>query len=146
MERPYEAIPSYDELFFAHGFANDAEQKKDRHVSVASTSAFSVGETGDTRALLAVQDSRRPSSYIETQDRRLLGWRAGVTGVTALVASCLILNVSFMIWALTSKRVVNGIATLQQGSCATSANLNTAIHLGINLLSTGMLSGSNYCM
>lgn len=40
----------------------------------------------------------------------------------------------------------NGISTMYTGSCDWTGKANTAIHLGVNLLSTLLLSGSNYCM
>ena len=135
--RPYEVLPSYDGLY--------SQERKSR-ASLTPTSAFTVSEAGYAGAQLIEKNGGPSDFYAPTKDRRLFGWRAGVTAVTALVTSCLLVNVAFLIWAQTSSRVVDGIATLQEGNCKQSANLNTGIHLVINLLSTGMLSGSNYCM
>ena len=132
----YEALLMYNRSLIS--------EKRPR-MSVFPTSAITLSGTGYEGAPLTENESRRSSTAAQRSDRRLLGWRVGVTGVTALVFSCLVINISFLIWALTSHRTTGGIATLQQGSCQTSANLNTGIHLVINLLSTGMLSGSNYC-
>ncbi len=132
----YEAVPMYDGSFMS--------EKRPR-MNTFPSSATTLTGTGYEGGPLAENESRRSSNFAQRADRRLLGWRAGVTGVTALVFSCLAINISFLTWALTTHNITGGIATLQQGSCKTSANLNTGIHLVINLLSTGMLSGSNYC-
>lgn len=57
----------------------------------------------------------------------------------------LVVNLSFLIWTASTHNVSGGIAVLHRGSCTTSAKLDTWFHLGINVLSTALLGGSNYC-
>ena len=74
------------------------------------------------------------------------GWRAGVIGFAMLVAPILFINVTFTIWAVARYGVVHGIGTFYEGGCKQSRNLITWVELLVNILSSGMLAGSNYCM
>ena len=132
----YEAVPMSDVPF-------TQRQSLERRIPPASPSVSN--EAGLQEASLAEKGSGRSSAISQQSDRHLQGWRAGVTGVTCLVFAVLLVNISFLIWALSTHGHSGGIAPLQRGSCQTSEKLNTWVHLVINLLSTGMLSGSNYC-
>ena len=57
-----------------------------------------------------------------------------------------LLNTSFMIWAISNRRVRNNKAVLYEGVCSKTSQANTAIHVLINVLSTLLLGASNYCM
>ena len=83
------------------------------------------------------------------QKQRLLsGWRAGaiISAVTALLV--LILDTVLVIWVVANPEfpIKDGIGILYNGSCDTTKKANTWLHLGINILSTILLSASNYCM
>jgi len=56
------------------------------------------------------------------------------------------LNLGLTIWAASASRPKGGVGILYEGNCLRIRNLNIAIHVGINILSTIILSGSNYCM
>jgi hypothetical protein len=58
----------------------------------------------------------------------------------------LLLNSIVLIWTLRSFKFDQGIAQVFEGSCIEAEKINTWVHLGINALSTMLLSGSNYCM
>ena len=90
-------------------------------------------------------DRSKQSFMSAKPENRLFGWRAGTTGVGALMLIVFIVNVTFLIWGPATANINAGIGVLRRGDCQKSANLNTFIHLIINLLSTAMLSGSNYC-
>ncbi|PUU77998.1 hypothetical protein B9Z19DRAFT_1127492 [Tuber borchii] len=74
------------------------------------------------------------------------GWHAGVLACAASAVVVLIINVSLTIYAATNPRysIEGGIGTLYSGSCDKSKTIGLWIHLGINALSTLLLSGSNY--
>ena len=57
-----------------------------------------------------------------------------------------LLNVILTIWAIRTYGTQNGYATLVQGECSKTRKASTWIHLVINVLSTLLLSASNYCM
>ncbi|PFH60353.1 hypothetical protein XA68_11095 [Ophiocordyceps unilateralis] len=55
-------------------------------------------------------------------------------------------NMVFTIFTIVRYGSDNGIGLIFQGDCEAVKRLNQWLHLVINLLSTGMLSASNYCM
>ena len=55
-------------------------------------------------------------------------------------------NIGSTVYALKQYGSDNGVGLLYEGDCETVRTLDLWIHLLINLMSTGMLSASNYCM
>ncbi|KAG0635398.1 hypothetical protein HOY80DRAFT_1093559, partial [Tuber brumale] len=74
------------------------------------------------------------------------GWRTGVLACTASVVVVLFINVSLTIYAATNSEypIEGGFGTLYFGSCDKSRAIDMWLHLGINAVSTLLLSGSNY--
>ena len=74
------------------------------------------------------------------------GWHTGVLACAASTVVVLLINVGLTIYAATNPRhkMERGIGTLYKGSCDTSRTIGLWLHLGINALSTLLLSGSNY--
>jgi hypothetical protein len=58
------------------------------------------------------------------------------------VTVCL-LNISLTVWAVANHQLVDGISYLYTGSCSEVASMSLWIHLGINAMSTILLSASN---
>ncbi|KAE8369751.1 hypothetical protein BDV27DRAFT_172402 [Aspergillus caelatus] len=58
----------------------------------------------------------------------------------------LLFNMSFVLWAVTHRALVNGRGVLFTGECDKARNINRSLHLLINILSTVLLSASNYGM
>jgi uncharacterized protein DUF6536 len=77
---------------------------------------------------------------------RLIGWRFGVTGWVVAVIVTLFINIGLSIFVGYHRGFDNGIGTLLQGECSKISAYNIGAHLIINVLSTILLSGSNYCM
>jgi hypothetical protein len=78
----------------------------------------------------------------------LVGWKFGVTGWAVAVIMTLLINIGFSVFAITGSRrgFDKGIGTLLQGECSKITRYNIVAHLIINVMSTLLLSGSNYCM
>ncbi|KAK4140112.1 uncharacterized protein C8A04DRAFT_15254 [Dichotomopilus funicola] len=60
-----------------------------------------------------------------------------------------IANLSFTIWATTrpGSNIRGGVGVLsEETTCTRAKTINTAVHVAINVLSTVLLAGSNYCM
>lgn len=77
----------------------------------------------------------------------LSDWRLGL--VVGCGASGLVLIINFSILLVAASRYggfKNGIGTLAKGLPASMSRLSTAYHILINLLSTVLLTSSNYCM
>lgn len=55
-------------------------------------------------------------------------------------------NIGLTAYALRQYGSNNGVGLIYEGDCETVRTLDLWIHLLINLMSTGMLSASNYCM
>ena len=74
------------------------------------------------------------------------GWHTGVLACATSVVVVLFINVSLTIYAATNPeyKMKRGIGTLYSGSCDKSRTIGLWLHLGINVLSTMLLSGSNY--
>lgn len=70
----------------------------------------------------------------------------GALGVAIMATFVILINTAVLIWAVRSFTFRHGIADVFAGNCGKVKNMNTWIHLAINLLSTMLLSGSNYCM
>lgn len=76
---------------------------------------------------------------------RFHGWRSGIAGFTILASIVLMLNISALAW--TATHLDDGhYATLAVSSYENISNLSGRVHCGINILSTALLAGSNYCM
>jgi len=74
------------------------------------------------------------------------GWRPNILLGSILAFVVLLLNLSVTIFSTVSKRDDNGRRILFQGDCGRAGQVNTAIHFVINILSSILLSASNYGM
>lgn len=77
------------------------------------------------------------------------GWRAGVRCAAALSAFVLLLNISVIVVAYTHpvrQQSGESFGPLIIGDCERIKRIGTWIHLGINVLSSLVLGGSNYCL
>ena len=76
------------------------------------------------------------------------GWHTGVLACATSVMAVLLINVSLTVYAATNPEYQmargSGIGTLYEGSCDKSRTIGLWLHLAINVLSTVLLSGSNY--
>lgn len=91
----------------------------------------------------ASDDVHRPPSH-----RYRSAWRAGAVVSLSGAVAVFLLNLILTIWVAKNPdyNVTGGIGTLMQGSCARVRRTNVWVHLLVNVLSTLLLCGSNYCM
>jgi hypothetical protein len=73
---------------------------------------------------------------------RFTGWRFGAFHFGVWAAIVFLINLIVTIWGSVSRH--SGV--LLEGDCDRVELLNTGLHVLINVLSTILLSGSNYCM
>ncbi|CAI6336339.1 unnamed protein product [Periconia digitata] len=92
----------------------------------------------------AAETPQSPSEFSLKQ--RFSGWRGGILAASVLTAFVLLLNIILSIVAATRWIKTDGIATAFTGDCDLAGRWSTALHLIINLLSSGLLGASNYCM
>ena len=58
----------------------------------------------------------------------------------------LLVNIGVFLWALSNHKVENGSGTVWSGACDKAKWKNASVQIGVNILSTLLLSASNYCM
>ena len=58
----------------------------------------------------------------------------------------LVINIVVTIYASLTTGVNSGIGIIQHGDCSLTKRMGMWLHLAINVLSTMLLSASNYCM
>jgi hypothetical protein len=81
-------------------------------------------------------------SPVRRYKSRVTGWKPGVVNFAVCSCVVLIINMVVSIWGSAAyKRKV-----LTEGNCEQIKRLNSGLHILINILSTILLSGSNYCM
>lgn len=78
----------------------------------------------------------------------LSGWRFGTLLFSLASLVALLLNVAITIYSVSryGGTISKDFEPIFVGNCAETKSLNTWIHLAINILSSILLSGSNYCM
>lgn len=126
-----------DREFLQHAFRPD-------HGAVDSNGQDSSGADADdhpstsTTNLLAFENPTKPL-------RKQQGWRfsAALFGWTATVA-CLI-NIGLLIYAIAIWDRT-GLCPVSTGNCRRISNLGIAAHVVINIISSVLLSASNFCM
>ncbi|KEF62535.1 uncharacterized protein A1O9_00508 [Exophiala aquamarina CBS 119918] len=95
-------------------------------------------------------DGQNESTFLRRIGRwttaNLSGWKMGIVIAASTTTIALIANIGFTLWGVTHSEppMAGGIGTLIDGSCDKVRRYSLWLHLGINALSTLMLSGSNY--
>ncbi|KAL9611692.1 MAG: hypothetical protein Q9167_003687 [Letrouitia subvulpina] len=74
------------------------------------------------------------------------GWHVWATVCAVITGAVFIINTILTIWASRKYGVNGGLGTIFKGSCKRSERLSLWLHLAINILSSALLSASNYCM
>lgn len=93
----------------------------------------------------SVVASQAPRSRVQKVfGSRFTGWRFGVLNFAIWASIVFLLNLIATIWGSTTTNKGKGI--ILQGDCVYVKRLNSALHALINILSTILLSGSNYSM
>lgn len=115
-------------------------------VEIELQSAEKSNANNSTKSLEFQNDSKSAKESTPTGlFSRIRGWRLGafLSAVTALAS--LVVNTAVAIWLL-GKGSREALVEVFRGNCSTAAKTDVLIHLAINILSTVLLSGSNYCV
>ncbi|KAK5703240.1 hypothetical protein LTR97_004189 [Elasticomyces elasticus] len=78
--------------------------------------------------------------------RKLQGWRFGVAASATMTTAVLTTNVILTIWLSARFGVTNGVGTAYEGDCGVVNRWTFWLHVVINILSSILLSASNYTM
>lgn len=81
-------------------------------------------------------------SPVRRYKSRVTGWKPGVVNFAVCACIVLIINMVVSIWGSAARKG----KVLAEGDCQQIKRLNSGLHIIINILSTILLSGSNYCM
>lgn len=77
--------------------------------------------------------------------RRLFtGWRGGLTFNILLTTLILLAAVICLILVASMSHILSGEATIFSGSCTRASNINTGLHVAINIFAIILLAGGNY--
>ena len=74
------------------------------------------------------------------------GWHAGLNRAFLLSSCAFIFNIIIYAWLSSTHEVRAGTATIMNGSCTTVGNSLTGVRVGLNIISTMVLSASTYAM
>jgi hypothetical protein len=94
-------------------------------------------------SIIAVPDLRGRSRWNFLRRSSLTGWRFGALHFATWAAIVFTINIIVSIWGGVYQKAKG---SLTEGDCGDIKNLNRGLHIFINILSTILLSGSNYCM
>lgn len=128
------------------------QQNADRqeHYTDATELSVLTAQTTDDRSICGADGSQDPhtehAGYLQIHRlrRRFSGWRFAVIQFAAWASIVFFINLFATIWVSTTMKKTGG--NLSEGDCGRVKNLNRGFHVLINVLSTVLLSGSNYCM
>jgi hypothetical protein len=95
---------------------------------------------------LAYKSASESANDRTTSSRRFSGWRLRVFQALIAVGIVLCINIITLIVVPTVNGRDGGVTTLFSGNCRKTKLLNSGIHVLINIFSTTLLAGSNYCM
>lgn len=107
----------------------------------------------ESTATLELQSLHSDTPIVQTRDlegksinplHRLDGWRSGALVFALCSTVVFVFNLILTIWSSAVQPENRGL--LYQGNCDYAKELDTGLHVLINVLSTVLLSGSNYCM
>jgi hypothetical protein len=94
-------------------------------------------------SIQAVPDGQAKSRGSRRHKSTFTGWRFGVLHFAIWAVIVFVINIIASIWGAVYQRSRD---SLTEGDCGDIKNLNRGLHVFINILSTILLSGSNYCM
>jgi hypothetical protein len=114
-------------------------------LSTLTEDSFTPAEYCKGTELRVVESHKRPDTWYQLQTRK--DWRLGLFAGLFASLAVLACNISFLLYGvLTHGGVQDGIATIMQGHTKTVSYMSTALHVLINIMSTVLLTSSNYAM
>ncbi|KAH8798764.1 hypothetical protein DL96DRAFT_1539440 [Flagelloscypha sp. PMI_526] len=123
-------------------------KRRESEFSHHSTISLSQGSDTTHTPLLPQDPSKKTSrSRFRALKQRLPeGWRFGATLAVALGSLVLVVNVTVLGLLIQRNSSHSAIVPISTGSCASLKHTSLFVHLAINIASSLLLSGSNFCM
>jgi hypothetical protein len=101
----------------------------------------------DESSIVDLDRSARHSTNERTSRfKDLTGWKVAVRCGAVLAAIAFLVNIVFIIFATARYTTQNGLTLAYRGSCTKATSISLWLHVAINVLSSALLSISNYCM
>src|SRR5262249_7528083 len=135
------------------------EMQRSRDVSPSEIELRAIREDEPDKTRLLPTEQSRADQLLDKSSKPLFyrlipylsskgqaKWRSIVLLGAATSSIVLIINLGFTISVTSNHSVQNWIGTIYSGDCTTTKNRSVFLHLVINILSTILLSSSNYCM
>jgi len=122
-------------------------QSADRLIQSTSERESERYSERDTERLSLYNEESKPKhSWLFQGGDRFQGWRFTIflAFITSLIV--FLFNLGFMLYTISHHRQDDTKGTLYQGDCEKVQNLDIGFHLLINILSTALLSASNFGM
>ncbi|KAI4941554.1 hypothetical protein J4E91_010730 [Alternaria rosae] len=94
---------------------------------------------------LTLLDSQEEVDTAKTREERQK-WRTSLYMFMGLACAVFIFNASFLAWIVRTGGTNNGLGIIYEASCDMTKKVDIGIHLLVNILSSALLSASNYCM
>jgi hypothetical protein len=117
-----------------------AARGDDDDVSIRTFHGTSIPDTKDTKTTIFGL-----SRLVQRLRQRFIGWRSGVMSFAICSSIVFLINFVFTVWGLSTYSTNKG-ALMDGRDCDDIKKINTGLHVVINVFSTILLSGSNYCM
>lgn len=139
----YRCYNSEPEYHWAHALTGEfLEPVSSLHSTLMATNSHESSQTEEESCL-----GEHAKSTLKRRNRRILpSWKLGVSGWTSLAALVLFLNIGLSSYVNTHFGYSGGLGSLMTGKCNDVRKAGVVAHLFINVLSTLLLSGCNYCM
>lgn len=122
---------------------NDSKKSGDNH---AAYSELSLTEYGHDYHLREVETDQIPLIRPSKRDGWFSGWRTGAYSAAGLALVSLGINVVAAVWLKRHPNASSNLVEVYKGDCGQVSRMDMWIHLLINIISTLLLGGSNYCM
>lgn len=127
--------------------ANNTESTELDTLTTASNNAINMSCAFPTKSLDVKTTSNATSikpKSVRQHKPHWSGWKFGATNFAICATVVFLINLIITIWASIAHRETEGV--LSEGDCTRIKRKNSGLHILINVLSTILLSGSNYCM
>lgn len=142
--RQFTASLSFSQIRYQHTSQTDTTELSDPTKVEKDDDSDNYSQNNLNQSLIHKQTGLFQSSLDRSRRYGLVGWRFGVTQFAAWATLVFAINFTLAIWGAARHVSTKGI--LMEGNCKQMKDLNKVIHVFINVLSTIILAGSNYCM
>lgn len=123
-----------------------SEGVEDENTAMLKYTRSRLGSTKSSESKEAKKTTTHSSGIdLDKRIKILQRPRTTILIIIGLAVLTLIFNIAWLSWASSISKPGYGDSVIFRGSCSKVKNLKLWLHLLINILSTVLVSGSNYC-